>query len=355
MPWVIPAPADISDAYSAALEQAFALDANGRAQTIDARGANSVLGIFARTHGLTMFEMYLYQAWLADELMPDTAVDFLSRHANVWGVPQNPPVAAVGNAVFSGANLTPVPSGTLLGSAGGTSWTTTTGGTIGTGGTLSLPVAANVAGAAGNAAAGTPLTVVSPIAGLTTQVAVVDSAGIAGGTDAESVASWRSRILLRIRQPPAGGRAADYVAWAEAAGAAYVNVVPGWSGAGSVGIIVGMAGPAVPNSTQVAAIQAAIGALRPVTAIAVVAPCSLLAVNLTIVLNPDTTALRTAVQAALLLYFQENAAIGGTIYLSQLYAAVLSVAGEASCIISAPAGDTVAGNAQLPVLGTITW
>ena len=57
-----------------------------------------------------MLDLYYYQGNLAVELMPDTAVQNLSRFANIYNVPQDQPVAATGNVIVSGTPETPLPT-----------------------------------------------------------------------------------------------------------------------------------------------------------------------------------------------------------------------------------------------------
>ncbi|EHH69533.1 baseplate J/gp47 family protein [Gluconobacter morbifer] len=123
---------------------------------------------------------------------------------------------------------------------GSAQWAVTSAVTIAAGASASVCVQATVAGTSGNLAANTAGTLVSPVAGISSVVS--DQNGIAGGAPIEAVESWRARIIDAIRTPYGGGTSADYEKWATAAGAAYVNVVLGWLGRGTVGVIVAMSG-----------------------------------------------------------------------------------------------------------------
>jgi uncharacterized phage protein gp47/JayE len=150
---------------------------------------------------------------------------------------------------------------------------------------------------------------------------------------------------------------ADYTAWAEAAlsGVAYVQTVPNNTGLGTVGVWFAMAGPAAPTTAEVSAVQAYIDTVRPVTAAVTVMAATLVPVNVTLHLNPDTPAIRAAATAALQLSFAQDAAIGGTVYVSRLDNAISSSDGEYSHERSLPAADVAMSNGQLPVLGTVTF
>jgi uncharacterized phage protein gp47/JayE len=370
MPWPILTPATIASNAAAVYENTPAL------QGIDARSANSVAAANTRIIGLTAYDLYLYQGYIAQQVMPDTATDWLYRHGNIWGVPQLQPTPATGNGVATSTGLIEVsiPTGTLATGPTGALYMVTATAAIAVGSTtVSAPVVASVSGSGGNLPGGSTLTLVSPIAGLVAQQLVLDSNGAANGTNLESTTSWQSRILLRIRTPPQGGAAADYVEWAQAAGAGYVNVITGWFGPGSVGVCIAAPGGIAASEQLVAAVQASIGiygvtsGLRPVTANAGVFAATLVPVPVSISLNPDTTAIRAAATQALTLFFAQFAnttqliqqsALGTApvVYVSRLDNALSSADGEFNHERQLPAADVNTFTpGQLPVLGTITF
>ncbi len=132
-----------------------------------------------------------------------------------FGLPQNPATPADSEDITipgstNGTIITPgqltflyIPTNVL--------YTNTTGGTV-AGGTITLSILAQTAGQIGNVAAPDTLQVVSPPSGIGPTANVV--ASIADGTDAESTDAYRARLLAREQNPPAGGNAADYYAWA---------------------------------------------------------------------------------------------------------------------------------------------
>jgi uncharacterized phage protein gp47/JayE len=356
MTWVIPQPDDLADQAASVYEAGF--------PGCDARSGLSLLSVSARLFAMGVFDAELFQARLAQELMPDTAVDWLYRHAAIWNVPQEQPVAASGFLSISAPSGFPVPSGLMLAAPNGVVVQTTAVVDAGVGNIAVVPVVAVVAGSAGNLAAGTVMTTVSPLAGLSAQTAPVNSAGIStqptagltGGLDLEGVDSWRSRILAAIRTPAAGGASADYQAWVrEVLPGAYVSVVRGWVGAGSVGVIVAAPGPLVCSGAQITAIQNYLNVEAPVTAEVVVVAASLWPVDVTLTLSPDSINNQTNALSALAQFFVGDAAIGGTIFVSRLDNAVSSASGEYSHERTLPAADQTAGNTQIPVLGTVTW
>jgi uncharacterized phage protein gp47/JayE len=352
MAWPLPDPVVLAERAAADLDATFG------AEAIDPRAPESVFGAICRIVAMALFEEHLHLRAQADELMPDTAIENLERHADVWGVTRLPAIAAGGLVTFQGAAATPIPAGTELRTATGTSVLTEALATVGSGGTVDVRVNAAFVGAAGTLAAGTVLALVNPIAGLTVQGATVTSAGLRDprGADLESDEALRARLLARIRTPPRGGAAADYEAWARLTpNVERVAVVPNWVGAGSVGVVIAMAGAAVPDGGTLAAIAATIAPLRPVTAEVHVVPVVRVPINLTIYLTPDNAATRAAITAASDLYFA-TVSIGEDVYFSRLTEAISSAGGEyAHAIVGVEDGRIAIDHDEIAVRGTFTW
>jgi uncharacterized phage protein gp47/JayE len=157
-----------------------------------------------------------------------------------------------------------------------------------------------------------------------------------------------------------GGSVNDYVSWAQAAlvGVSYVKVISGYGGLPNVGIVIGIAGPAVPSSGQIATVQAYIAdpSRKPVTAVPVVLACALNPVPISVHLSPDTPTLRSAVTAALALSFQQNAVIDGTTTFASLDNAIASAVGSGSFTLVSPAVDTPAPSVlSINVIGAVTF
>lgn len=350
MPWPVPAPGVISGRAAAVYEE--------NLPGIDARSQNTVASVNCKIVEMAMLELYLYLAWLANETMPDTAVDNLPRFGTMWGIPQTQASAATGNVIFSGAAGVDVPQGVQL-VLNGQTYSTAAAVAIGAGGTASVPVQAVVAGSAGNLAAGSVLTVVSATGLNIGTTATVDSNGLTGGADIESTTSWRNAILAEIREEPAGGDYADYEQWAKEAlpNVALASCPAAACGGGVVSVAVAMTGLVAPTDAERATILAYIQARRPTGATEItVYACVLNPVNVTLALNPNTVDVQAAASAALALSFAQDAAIGATTYLSRLGAAVSSSDGEFSHELVAPAADVPAPSLfALNVLGTVTY
>ncbi len=348
MTWSLPTPEEIAARVAAVIEAQF--------PDIDARSSNTAAGVLARSIAQSVYEVWLYQRRLADEMLPDTAVDWLERLASIWGVPRNPATAATGTVRFIGTVGLVVPSGVQARGATGVRVTTTAGGTIGSAGTLYVSARADDTGTASNLATGTVLDLVSPIAGLSAQTITVQAPGLSGGHAADMDEVLRARLLARIRRPPQGGAEDDYDTWARAvAGVGYVSIKANGLGAGTVQVVIALDGPAAAQPGDVANVAASIEMQRPVTASVTVVAATLLPVPMTIAIVPDTLAVRGAVRTALQIFFAGEARIGQAIPLSRLSEAISAATGEYSHHIISPASAVAPGPTELPVLGVVNW
>lgn len=310
---------------------------------------------YARVIGGAVHGLYGFIDYISRQIIPDTAdTEHLDRWASIWGVPRKAAAAATGQVTFSTTVGAFIPTGTLLKAVDGVDYQTTADATAVSSSTVAAIQAVD-AGAAGNRLTGQSLTLVSPISGVQS-VAVAGE--LSGGADIETDDSLRARLISRIQQPPHGGAEHDYIAWAlEVAGVTRAWVFPQEMGVGTVTVrfVRDNDVSPIPDSGEVQAVQDYIEARRPVTAqVYVVAPLTY-SVNLTIDLNPDTTAIRNAVQAELIDFFRREGAPGSTLYLSRIREAISSAAGEFSHALTAPVADIVLADNQVAQLGTITW
>lgn len=325
----------------------------------DTRTRRSPIDVFARVVGYVHHTLYGWLAWLAEQLLPDTSeAEWLMRHGTLWDITRKPAAYATGTIVISGTADRTVPAATLWQRADGVQYLQDADATVGGGGTVETTVTAVAAGAAGDAAAATPVNLVSPIAGIVS-TAVVGSLGIAAGADAETDDSLRARVLSRIKAPPHGGNADDYEAWA----LAVPGVTRAWpqalgNGPGTVIVRFMMDGTyadGIPRPVDVLAVQTAIEAVRPVTALVTYAAPVAVPLAFTIHLAPDTTAVRAAVEAELRDQIRREAVPGGTLLLSHIAEAISIAAGEVDHTLTAPTANQTVTAAQINTFGAITW
>jgi uncharacterized phage protein gp47/JayE len=315
--------------------------------------------VLARVLAGAVHGLYGYIDWLSRQILPDTSeYEWLERHASLWlSEGRKSAATSTGEVSFTGVSGSVVPSETVLTTAAGVQVATTAEATL-TSGTASVAAAAVDAGAAGNLVAGTPLSLVSPIAGVQSTVTVA-SGGLTGGADIEDDEALRARVIARIQQPPQGGCAYDYEAWAlELEGVTRAWVYPQELGLGTVTVRFVRDDDAslIPDAAEVAAVQAYLDARRPVTAqVTVVAPIAK-ALNITITgLMPDTAAVRSAIEAEIIDLLRREAVPGGTILISHLREAISIAAGESDHELTSPVANVTHATGELAVLGTITW
>lgn len=303
--------------------------------------------------------LYQHQQWLARQILPDTAdADYLERWASLYGLSRLVAVTATGTIDFTGVAGSAVPIGTEARTVGGVAYLTTAAGVLSGGGTASIAAQASAAGAAGNIADETPLTLTAAPGGVNSAAV---SGAMTGGADVESDAALLARLLMRIQSPPQGGAAYDYEAWALAvAGVTGAYVYPLRRGPGTVDVLL-LAEGGLPGAPLIASVQAAIDLARPVTAdCLVLAPVAVpVAVTAALTLAAGTTlvAATAAITAALTAYFA-SLTPGDTAYLSRIRALISDSPGVVDFALSAPVANTVtlvdATHVEMPTLGVVT-
>jgi uncharacterized phage protein gp47/JayE len=319
----------------------------------------SNLAVLSRVLAGAVHGLYGYLDWLSRQVMPDLAeLEHLERHAALWGISRLPATYATGNLTLSGTLGTTLPAGTRWRRADGALVVLDDAVTLGSGSTAAT-VTALAPGAAANTAAGVGMTLVSPLSGVGASAAVA-SGGLTGGAESEGDEALRARLLLRLREPPHGGAGYDYVAWALAAHPLVTRawVYPEELGPGSVTVRV-MTDDAsvdgIPEPAVVAAVQAYIDARRPVTAaVTVVAPVAV-ALDVTLAVVPDTTAVRAAVEAALADLVRRVCEPGSTLPLTWLCEAIATTPGETGHALTAPSADVTRATGQITTLGAVTF
>ena len=315
--------------------------------------------VYARVMGGAAHGLYGFISWVADQVIYDTADgEFLERWSSIWGITRKPAASATGTVTFTVESGAVIPSGTLLQALDGVQYQTTADATI-TAPTATAPVEAVLAAASGNRVTGQSLSLASPVVGVQ---ATATAGTLSGGADVEDDDSLRARLLSRIQEPPQGGSAADYVAWArEVAGVTRAWAYPAELGVGTVTVRFvrdddGSGSAIIPDAGEVAMVQAHIDALRPVTAqVTVLAPVAV-AVNFQIQdLEPSTSTVQAAVQAELQDLLMREATPGGTILLSHIRAAISAAVGETDYLLLSPVANVTRATGEMSIMGTITW
>jgi uncharacterized phage protein gp47/JayE len=345
----------------------------------DANVPNSVLRVLSDNQGALCHLTLQYVDWLALQLLPDTAeTEWLDRHGNIWLVNADGSTGrkmaklATGTASFPPALIsgTVIPAATVLQSGAAmpptveslnpvVSFETLEDVTASSVAAVTANIRALDAGSFGNLPPGTALQIATTINGIGGQATVLE---LNGGTDTETDDELRARVLRRIRQPPMGGAAYDYEAWALAVpGVTRAWCAPMEMGIGTVTIRFMMDDLRADNGgfplpEDIDAVQAYIDTVRPVTVkdFFVSGPIPY-PINVHIhYLDLDAASTRAAIEQSLLQEFFVRATPGQTWYRAWSDEGIMAAAGV-------NAYDLTASDMPMPapgymaVLGDLTY
>ena len=340
---------------------------------------NAVLRVLAFVIAGLAYSEYGHVDWVARQSVPFTATDeYLEAWAALIGVYRKDATAATGQAQFiggiGGTVETVLPIDTPLMRYDGIPFTVTASGTVGDDGLVTVPIIAAVTGADTNADGPVPIAISAPVPGLNSNGTTLGV--LAGGSDQELESDFRSRMLLKYANPPQGGSATDYELWAlEVPGCTRAYVMRNGYGPGTVliwpmfddvraangGFPLGTDGVATDETRGTTAsgdqllVADHIWPVQPVPALVYVSAPIPYPIDVTLAnLDPNTPEMVADIQASLLDLFREVAEVGGTIYPSQLYQAVLATPGIGVFDIQSPENPVQANAGSLPVLGTLT-
>ena len=319
----------------------------------------SVVGGLVVAFSGAVHELYGYLERIARSVFADTAEGpELERLASIWGVSRIAAIAARGTITVTGTTGAMVPVDSLWRRGDGVEYRVTAVAVL-VAGTAMVSVEAREAGRNGNGAISVTVSVVSPLAGVVSQAAV--STAIAAGADAESDEGLRARLLDRIQSPSRGGAESDYLFWARSA---HVDVTRRWvrplaAGLGTVTVYFmtdAATANGIPAAATVTVVNDYIEVRRPVTAGVTVAAPTPVALDVTIdMLEPDTAAVRAAVEAGLADLVVREAEPGGVILLTHIAEVISSAAGEIDHDLVSPAADVAHQADEIAVPGTVTW
>ena len=335
---------------------------NARLPGADSRLRWNNLSVIAAVLAGGLHEVYGYLDGIAEAVLPDRATgDVLERHAAWRGLLRKPATPAAGTVLLTGISGAVVPAGARLLRGDRAEYAVEASALIGADGTGTVSVEALTLGAAGNAAPGTELRFVSPVAGVAA-AASVGPLGLGGGADLETDESLRARLRARVQLAPHGGAAHDYIAWAlEVPGVtrAWVRVIPPCQ----VRVLFTMDDSypnGIPLPQDVANVQAHIETRRPVTAMVIVKAPNPVPVDFIVQsLVPESNAAIPDVRAAIIAELKDmilrDGAPGSPLLVSHVREAISIAAGEWDHVPLSPTANVPIGPEQLPVFGSIAW
>lgn len=307
-----------------------------------------------------VYSLYLQAEWTRRQCFPQTAQgEYLDLHAALRGVERKSAAPAKGTIRFSvpaaaDSDLT-IPAGTVCMTVGLVRFETTEQAVLEAGDLyVDVPAQALEAGAAGNVAAGSILSMAVAPPGV---AACSNPAAFSGGVDPEEDESLRSRVLATFRRLANGANAAYYEQTAMAFDqVAAVTVLPRKRGIGTVDVVI--ATPAgLPDQDLLARVQDKLSKAREIAVNVLVSAPVTNAVNVSLKVkaaeNRDSTQVCAAVRAAVQGWFTGER-LSGPVLLAGLGNLVYGVEGVENYQILSPTADVAATAGTLPVLGTLT-
>lgn len=143
-------------------------------------------------------------------------------------------------------------------------------------------------GRAGNVPEGTIRHLTDPLPGITS---VMNMAELEGGTDEESDDSLRERYWLKVRTPSGSGNKTDYEQWAlSIPGVGGVQVIPLWSGPGTVKVVLINENRRAASSVIVDSVNTFIQSICPIGATVTVEPAGEVPIDVSVSVTLDNGA-----------------------------------------------------------------
>lgn len=319
--------------------------------------------VTAKVLGGESFELYEFIRWVSRQKFATTADgDMLDAIGEQYALNRRPATAARGVLDIVGPVGATIDPGTVFTRSDGAIYTTDAVLILSGAGLGSVAITAAATGPGSNTV---PAATMGAAAVALTS-ATVDADGIGGGADVEDHESYRARILFRLRNPPHGGAAHDYIAWAMAVpGITRAWVAPGALGVGTVSLWV-MADAngtpdGVPMGSELEAVRAYIDDVRPVTVAQMVVSAPVI-VPVTVTVS-GLPALSTAAQRRVITelrdVFRRACRVSlpldpFTLKEGQLWAAISRATGSLDHTIVSPA-DTLMASGRLPALEEVVY
>lgn len=284
--------------------------------------------------------LYAYQHWQTRQILPDTAdPEYLEQHCALRGITRKAATCAVGTLTLTGRAGAVVPVGTEARDEEGALYLTTAATLAGEADAAQalVPCRAQKAGAMPDRR-GARVTLLAAPSGVQS-TALLD---LDGGTDAETDSSLLGRLLDYMREPPAGGTAADYRRWArEVPGVADAQVYPVRQGPGTVDVVI-TGEDGIPGADVVAACQAHIDEECPLGIQATVYAPVLLTVEMPLALRVEGHATLLTLRPLVLEALAAQFALlkpGEPLVLARVIAAVSGLEGVADVAVRQPAAN----------------
>ena len=322
----------------------------------------SIVRILAIVWGGVAYLMGRRNDYLEDQIFPATqSEENLIKEAARVGFFRNGAAFAVGDVLALGVDGETIPAGTKLKRSDGATYSTLEDGVIGTGGSVSIPARADIAGTAGNAAAGIALEFEARPSPDVENIASAPL-GFSAGADLEDLEDFRDRFIEFERSEQLNGSPEDYVIWAkQVPGVTRAWSSPNEQGLGTVVVrFLRENDPdPIPETAEISEVFEYIETQRPATAEVFVFAPNFETIDFDISLGAgDNTSNRQAVENEINDLFFQNQAPGngteaGVITLDQIRVAIGTVV--ASSTLNQPTQNITPAPGEIVEVGAFTW
>ena len=332
----------------------------------------SFLGVISRALAGLSHLLFGFLEWISKQVFPDTAeLEYLNRWAAIWGIIRKAATFAELEITITGVTGGVIPANTIYQRSDAVQYYLDAEITIPVSGTIVGKIIAEVAGDNGNIDAGETVSLLSPIANVDSDALIFSV--VIDAEDTEDDDSLRDRLLSRLRQPPLGGAANDYINWAlEVPGVTRAWVLPLHLGPGTVGVsfVEDAEDPIIPSPAKVTEVDDYIRERKPVTAdLSTFAPIDA-PITLTIKIKQNTTEVQDNITKELEDLIKREASLAGsykgpgetntgTILLSKINQSISIAVGvedhEITLINGIAPTNITPSTGELITLGAITW
>lgn len=334
-------------------------DIDGALADGDARLPVSNLSVMAVVTSGQCDGLYGYIDHIARQIpWTDATGSTLERWASIPFIRRKQASAASGTATRGGCTAGRVlPAETILQRQDGTEYVVLADATVAADGTLTASVMALDPGAAGNAAAGVKLALTETLAGIASPLLVAGD-GLTGGADEEKDPELLQRFLDYWRTAEEG--AGPYVKLAmKVAGVTRAWEYEHEMGLGTMTVRFVMDNKPdtiIPTADEVARVNEYMQTFRPPGSkgLYVVAP-EPDPLDIVVAIDPDTVAIRAAVEDEIAAFIKREHACGEGTARSRLSEVISAAPGEFRHKIISPADDVARAFNKIAVPGNITW
>ncbi|MED4922893.1 baseplate J/gp47 family protein [Anoxybacillus geothermalis] len=305
-------------------------------------------------------QLHLVTNWLY--LSGDVPRDILLARVRDFGIEPKPAQKASGTVVFTGLPGTVIPVNTRISTDDRTPifFYTTSNATVLENGTVSVPVEAEVPGAAGNVPAGAITVLVDVIDGVES---VTNPQAFENGIDEESDESLLARYYDRVRNPITSGNVGHYRQWAlEVAGVGDAKVYPVWNGPGTVKVVLIGTDKTAPSQSVIDEVAAHIENVRPIGATVTVVSATEVPINvsatLTLVAGKTLADAQAEFEPLLLEYLQSLALVDPVVRYTKVASLLLdcpSVIDYFNLTINGNAANVMVAEGEIAVKGTVAF